>query len=154
MISLLVWKGLYRRVILTLKGSGCTSLEWHRLCIVSFSNISVLSSNISSNGCFLQVVQRLSFISALGQMTRVKPQFEKSRKVSGPRALQPSQVSCNLTGNLLDTSLLICIGILDRIWWHCLILVVDPKCIIVAVVVLLCCLGLILNLNKSIYLWT
>lgn len=38
-----------------------------------------------------QVLQRLSFISALGQMTRVQPQFEKSRKVSGPRALQPSQ---------------------------------------------------------------
>ncbi|KAL1363684.1 hypothetical protein AAHE18_03G165200 [Arachis hypogaea] len=38
-----------------------------------------------------QVLQRLSFISALGQMTRVSPQFEKSRKVSGPRALQPSQ---------------------------------------------------------------
>ncbi|MBA0750298.1 hypothetical protein Gohar_019978 [Gossypium harknessii] len=26
-------------------------------------------------------------------MTKVSPQFEKSRKVSGPRALQPSQVS-------------------------------------------------------------
>ncbi|WJX09333.1 DNA-directed RNA polymerase III subunit 2 [Trifolium repens] len=38
-----------------------------------------------------QVLQRLSFISALGQMTKIQPQFEKSRKVSGPRALQPSQ---------------------------------------------------------------
>lgn len=38
-----------------------------------------------------QVLQRLSFIGALGHMTRVSPQFEKSRKVSGPRALQPSQ---------------------------------------------------------------
>ncbi|KAI3873489.1 hypothetical protein MKW98_008141 [Papaver atlanticum] len=38
-----------------------------------------------------QVLARLSFIAAVGQMTRVKPQFEKSRKVSGPRALQPSQ---------------------------------------------------------------
>lgn len=35
---------------------------------------------------------RLSFIASLGHMTRVSPQFEKSRKVSGPRALQPSQV--------------------------------------------------------------
>jgi len=41
---------------------------------------------------FSQVLQRLSFIGALGHMTRVSPQFEKSRKVSGPRALQPSQV--------------------------------------------------------------
>lgn len=38
-----------------------------------------------------QVVVRLSFIGTLGHMTRVSPQFEKSRKVSGPRALQPSQ---------------------------------------------------------------
>ncbi|KAK7314087.1 hypothetical protein VNO77_39297 [Canavalia gladiata] len=38
-----------------------------------------------------QVLQRLSFIGALGHMTRISPQFEKSRKISGPRALQPSQ---------------------------------------------------------------
>ncbi|WOH04390.1 hypothetical protein DCAR_0623799 [Daucus carota subsp. sativus] len=38
-----------------------------------------------------QVVARLSFIGTLGMMTRIQPQFEKSRKVSGPRALQPSQ---------------------------------------------------------------
>lgn len=38
-----------------------------------------------------QVVARLSYIGTLGHMTRISPQFEKSRKVSGPRALQPSQ---------------------------------------------------------------
>lgn len=38
-----------------------------------------------------QVVARLSFIGTVGHMTKISPQFEKSRKVSGPRALQPSQ---------------------------------------------------------------
>ncbi|KAH0469211.1 hypothetical protein IEQ34_002443 [Dendrobium chrysotoxum] len=38
-----------------------------------------------------QVLSRLAFIATLGYMTRVSPQFEKTRKVSGPRALQPSQ---------------------------------------------------------------
>ncbi|KAH6772430.1 nuclear RNA polymerase C2 [Perilla frutescens var. hirtella] len=38
-----------------------------------------------------QVVARLSYIGTLGFMTKIAPQFEKSRKISGPRALQPSQ---------------------------------------------------------------
>ncbi|KAL0226689.1 hypothetical protein P9112_014013 [Eukaryota sp. TZLM1-RC] len=37
------------------------------------------------------VVSRLSYMGALGHMTRISSQFEKSRKVSGPRALQLSQ---------------------------------------------------------------
>ena len=36
-------------------------------------------------------LSRLSFIAALGHVTRIRSHVEKSRKISGPRALQPSQ---------------------------------------------------------------
>ena len=62
---------------------------------VQFCNwISVDEHKLIDNP-LLQVLARLSFIGTLGHMTRILPQFEKSRKVSGPRSLQPSQVkSC------------------------------------------------------------
>ena len=58
------------------------------------------------------MLSRLSYIAALGTMTRISSQFEKSRKISGPRALQPSSFGmlcpadtpegelCGLTKNL------------------------------------------------------
>ncbi|CAF2560444.1 unnamed protein product [Rotaria sp. Silwood2] len=37
------------------------------------------------------VLSRLSYVAGIGMMTMITSQFEKTRKVSGPRSLQPSQ---------------------------------------------------------------
>ncbi|KAH8899639.1 beta and beta-prime subunits of DNA dependent RNA-polymerase [Thozetella sp. PMI_491] len=70
-------------------GSGAVITQGLNRAIQS-GNWNVKRFNMSRAGV-THVLSRLSYISALGMMTRISSQFEKTRKVSGPRALQPSQ---------------------------------------------------------------
>ncbi|PIA61730.1 hypothetical protein AQUCO_00200015v1 [Aquilegia coerulea] len=57
---------------------------------LSTGNWDIPRFNVHKKG-MTQVLARLSFIATVGNMTKIQPQFEKGMKVSGPRALQPSQ---------------------------------------------------------------
>ncbi|PPD95028.1 hypothetical protein GOBAR_DD07978 [Gossypium barbadense] len=86
-------------------------LQW----TLSTGNLRINRFRMQSKGV-TQILGRMSFIGTLGFMTKVSQQFDKSRKVSGPRALHPSQwgmlcpcdtpegEGCGLTKNLALTT--------------------------------------------------
>lgn len=74
----------------TLLATGANLITQGMNRAISTGNWSVKRFKMERAGV-THVLSRLSYISALGMMTRISSQFEKTRKVSGPRALQPSQ---------------------------------------------------------------
>eukprot|EP01135_Chromosphaera_perkinsii_P003763 Nk52_evm9s255 gene=Nk52_evmTU9s255 len=105
----LLFEDLFKRFNSELKKSADNTIPKQRAA--QFDIIKSIRPDVITNGLFnaistgnwtvkrfkmeragvTQVLSRLSFISAIGMMTRVSSQFEKTRKVSGPRSLQPSQ---------------------------------------------------------------
>ncbi|KAJ5071462.1 intein-containing DNA-directed RNA polymerase iii subunit rpc2 precursor [Anaeramoeba ignava] len=80
-----------------------------------------------------QVLSRLSYISCLGMVTRISSQFEKTRKISGPRSLQTSQfgiLCCSKdTSILMDDKINTCF--IDDLYYNqkkdISIITVNPK---------------------------
>ncbi|KAK0626221.1 hypothetical protein B0T14DRAFT_448056 [Immersiella caudata] len=111
MLSLL-FEDLFKQFVSSLKGNmenffkkpNRTSaydpvgpISWQGTFITAGVNRAIQSGNWTvrrfgmNKAGVTHVLSRLSYIAALGMMTRISSQFEKTRKVSGPRALQPSQ---------------------------------------------------------------
>lgn len=65
-------------------------IERHIVYTLSSGNWELKRFNMSRAGV-TQVLSRQSYTATLGMMTRLASSFEKTRKISGPRSLQPSQ---------------------------------------------------------------
>ncbi|XP_055949734.1 DNA-directed RNA polymerase III subunit RPC2-like [Argiope bruennichi] len=92
------WKWTIDKILPKLKAGPFDALLHIKQDLITNALVNAISSGNWSVKRFrmerigvTQVLSRLSYISALGMMTRVDSQFEKSRKVSGPRSLQASQ---------------------------------------------------------------
>jgi len=88
---------LLRRTNATEVADPCTVMMGHANHITQGMNRAIATGNWNlkrfkmDRAGVTHLLSRLSFIASLGMMTRISSQFEKTRKVSGPRALQPSQ---------------------------------------------------------------
>eukprot|EP00669_Euglena_mutabilis_P012686 TRINITY_DN7348_c0_g1_i1.p2 TRINITY_DN7348_c0_g1~~TRINITY_DN7348_c0_g1_i1.p2 ORF type:complete len:202 (-),score=83.26 TRINITY_DN7348_c0_g1_i1:6-611(-) len=68
---------------------SCTSLTRGLYYAISSGNWSIKRFKVERAGV-TQVLKRMARIDTVGMVTRISSPFEKSRKVSGPRTLQPS----------------------------------------------------------------